>query len=131
LKKHEIIFWLIAGVITAIFIKPIDIYGIVLFMLFHELGHAMVASYYGAFRGFGFFNMTVATKVETDAIPKKALSLTICSGMILNVLSAFILIPIFSFNDGGIAGYMLLVIGCGLGDIYCLIKGKPFGVDEK
>jgi hypothetical protein len=131
MNKIEILIWLIVGVGVITYIPLLSILGIMLFMMFHELGHAIVASYYGAFKGFGIHGMAVATNIETDMIPEKSMPLSFCSGMFLNVLTASIIMPIFTFNKDGVAGYLLIVIGCGLGDIYCLIKKTPFTTESK
>ena len=102
-------------------------------MFFHELGHALVASYYGAFKGFGIHGMALTTKVNGDLVPKNRINTTLVSGMLFNILTMSIVMPLFINNHAGIVGYIIIVLGCGAGDIYCMFKGEMFStkVDNK
>jgi hypothetical protein len=125
LLMYLIIFWAVV-----VYIPPITILGVCLFMMFHELGHALVASYYGAFRGFAFYGAVAATKIADGVIPENKFNTTLCSGMMLNILTMSIVMPLLVTNQNGVFGYMLIVVGCGAGDIYCMIKGKAFKEEQ-
>jgi len=83
--------------------------GFILFMMIHELGHAIVAAYNGKFKRFGFQGLNpgvVITERRRD----------IClSGMLFNVLT----LPIIIFLlDASLLEYLSLCIGISLMDLY-------------
>ena len=99
-------------------------------MFIHELGHAFVASYYGGFRGFTIHGMAFATRIEMDSIPDNRLNTTLCSGMLFNILTMSIIMPLLSNSLSTVFGYTLAVVGCGAGDIYCMFKKEMFEVKK-
>ena len=111
MNRTELVLWSILGIVSVILIKPIILIGIFLFMFFHELGHALVASYYGAFKGFGIHGMALTTKIDGDLVPKNRINTTLVSGMLFNILTMSIVMPLFrNQNLSRVLGSLALAI---------------------
>jgi hypothetical protein len=126
MNNRDKIIWLVVIYISVTTLKPTAILGLVLFSIFHELGHAVTTSYYGAFRGFTIYGISIATKFESDLVPENRLRYVLASGMVVNMLTMPLLLPLGISESLGVLGYLILVIGCGLGDIYCMTTNTTF-----
>lgn len=123
----------------------ISVCGILIFVIIHEMGHAVIAKHYGAFRGFSFTDGMLVTKIESNIMPKNVFRFCASFGMIMNLLTAPLIMPLFSYtgenlfyninyNAISLQSYVIIVLAVGSLDIYCIFKGGTLhikGDDEK
>jgi hypothetical protein len=128
--KFIIPFVLIAIIVDSIK-TPLLVIGLFIFVASHELGHALTASWFGAFWGFTIHNGNPTTIINQSLIPKNLMPINYISGILANLMFAPIIIQLFSILNITLVQYLLLVLLLGSGDIYCICTRSVFRLDDQ